>query len=154
MTTPDGGPKAVNKKNMGKLYAELSTRFEETGLDVPFDNAGAFWRHANKIDKVCMRQIETAAHVSMLAFSAISYGLNKRANLGLVSLAGQVCFAHCIGLMSFKQAVSSRSLNYHTRMNRRGPQWLMCQPAHSRQSAWSGTSTQSMTIWNMQAGKS
>ena len=89
MTAPDGGPKAVNKKNMDKLYAELSTRFEEAGLDVPFGNAGAFWRHANKINKVRTRPIQTAAHVGMLAFNAIGYSLNERANLGLVGLAGR-----------------------------------------------------------------
>ena len=43
--------------------------------------------------------IESAVSAGMLAFNAIGYGLNERISLGLVSLTGQVRFAHCIGLV-------------------------------------------------------
>jgi len=99
VTAEIGGPKAVHEQNMGKLYAELVERFQEADLDLPYKDAGAFWRRANNIDRKREGQIEAAVSVGMLAFNAIGYGLNERANLGLVGLAGQVRFAHCIGLI-------------------------------------------------------
>ena len=66
---------------------------------MPFDTSEAFQTRANKIDPKREKQIEAAVSASMLALNAIGYGLNERISLGLISLTGQVRFAHWIGLI-------------------------------------------------------
>ena len=99
VTQEIGGPRAANNENKDKLYEELVERFNDAGLDVPYETSTAFRKCCNDIDSKREGQIKAAVSAGMLVFNAIGYGLNERINLGLVGLAGQVRFAHCIGLI-------------------------------------------------------